>query len=200
MIIRVVAILFLLIFATYEAKKFINKSKDDLSVENIKKLLEFKSGDIILRKENNALSDFFSTLDGASYSHIGVVIDTKDGLKVFHIEVDEDFDGLKISTLKEFVYFANKIAIYRHKEEIDINKLSNILNDLIKKDIKFDYNFDLNNDRFYCTELINDIYLKLFDENLYIELYNFQGKDGISINNIIKNPKLEKSLELDFKF
>ena len=53
MIIRVVAILFLLIFASFEAKKFISKSKNDLSVENIKKEINLESGDIILKNKKN---------------------------------------------------------------------------------------------------------------------------------------------------
>ena len=200
MIIRVVAILFLLIFASFEAKKFISKSKDDLSVENIKKEINLESGDIILKREDNELSNYLATFDSSGYSHIGLIIDTKYGLKVLHIYIDEKNDELQISDLNDFVNFSTKIAVYRYKDEIDVKKLSDIINDLQKSNTKFDYDFYLNNDKLYSTELINYIYFKLFCEDLFTYLSNFYEKDEISINSIIKNPKLEKKFEIDFKF
>ena len=200
MIIRVVAILFLLIFASFEAKKFISKSKEDLSVENIKKKINLESGDIILKREDNELSNYLATFDSSGYSHIGLIIDTKYGLKVVHIDIDEKNDELQISDLNDFVNFSTKIAVYRYKDEIDVKKLSDIINDLQKSNTKFDYDFYLNNDKFYSTELINYIYSKLFGEDLFTYLSSFYEKDEISINSIIKNPKLEKKFEIDFKF
>lgn len=200
MIIRVIAILFLLIFASFEAKKFISKSKNDLSVENIKKEINLESGDIILKKEDNELSNYLATFDSSGYSHIGLIIDTKYGLKVVHIDIDEKNDELQISDLNDFVNFSTKIAVYRYKDEIDVKKLSDIINDLQKSNTKFDYDFYLNNDKFYSTELINYIYSKLFGEDLFTYLSSFYEKDEISINSIIKNPKLEKKFEIDFKF
>ena len=200
MIIRVVAILFLLIFASFEAKKFISKSKEDLSVENIKKEINLESGDIILKREDNELSNYLATFDSSGYSHIGLIIDTKYGLKVVHIDIDEKNDELQISDLNDFVNFSTKIAVYRYKDEIDVKKLSDIINDLQKSNTKFDYDFYLNNDKLYSTELINYIYSKLFGEDLFTYLSSFYEKDEISINSIIKNPKLEKKFEIDFKF
>ncbi|AXK48659.1 hypothetical protein CRU87_05995 [Aliarcobacter trophiarum LMG 25534] len=200
MIFRVVAILFLLVFASFEAKKFISKSKEDLSIENIKKEIELKSGDIIVKRESNEISDFVATFDSSDYSNIGLIIDTKYGFKVVHIELDENSDDLQISDFNDFVNFSTKIAVYRHKDKIDIKKLSDIINDLQKLSTKFDYDFYLSNEKLYSTELINFIYFKLFDENLYTYLSNFYEKDEISINSIIKNPKLEKKFEIDFKF
>ena len=155
MIIRVVAILFLLIFASFEAKKFISKSKEDLSVENIKKEINLESGDIILKREDNELSNYLATFDSSGYSHIGLIIDTKYGLKVVHIDIDEKNDELQISDLNDFINFSTKIAVYRYKDEIDVKKLSDIINDLQKSNTKFDYDFYLNNDKLYSTELIN---------------------------------------------
>lgn len=200
MIIRVVAILFLLIFASFEAKKFISKSKNDLSVENIKKEINLESGDIILKREDNELSNYLATFDSSGYSHIGLIIDTKYGFKVVHIDIDEKNDELQISDLNDFINFSTKIGVYRYKDEIDVKKLSDIINDLQKSNTKFDYDFYLNNDKLYSTELINYIYFKLFGEDLFAYLSSFYEKDEISINSIIKNPKLEKKFEIDFKF
>jgi len=196
--IRLIAIAFLLFFASIEAKKFMEKKEKELSVESLRKQLELKNGDIIVRKEDNALSDFFSSLDGFGYSHIGVVANSKDGFVVFHLEVDEENDEMKVSTIKDFVNFAKKIAVYRYKKEINEDKLAEILVKFLENRPKFDYDFSLENDTFYCTEFVNNIYFKLFSENLYTYLYDFSGKSGISINSIIKNPNLEKRYELEF--
>ncbi|WP_202267321.1 YiiX/YebB-like N1pC/P60 family cysteine hydrolase [Aliarcobacter lanthieri] len=175
-----------------------DKKEKDLTIESLREKLELKNGDIIVRKEDNALSDFFVTLDGAGFSHIGILANSKDGFVVFHLEVDENSDEMKVSKIKDFVNFSKKIAVYRHKDTIDEDKLSQILINFLKNKPKFDFEFSLENDTFYCTEFVNDIYFKLFNKNLYTYMYEFDGKSGISINSIIQNPNLEKRYELEF--
>ncbi|WP_418180829.1 YiiX/YebB-like N1pC/P60 family cysteine hydrolase [Aliarcobacter lanthieri] len=196
--IRLIVIIFILLFASLEVKKFMDKKEKDLTIESLREKLELKNGDIIVRKEDNPLSDFFVTLDGAGFSHIGVLANSKDGFVVFHLEVDENSDEMKVSKIKDFVNFSKKIAVYRHKDTIDEDKLSQILINFLKNKPKFDFEFSLENDTFYCTEFVNDIYFKLFNENLYTYMYEFDGKSGISINSIIQNPNLEKRYELEF--
>ena len=134
MIIRVVAILFLLIFASFEAKKFISKSKDDLSVENIKKEINLESGDIILKREDNELSNYLATFDSSGYSHIGLIIDTKYGLKVLHIDIDEKNDELQISDFNDFVNLKFNYLKILKKCVILMKKLKKLIkiNDLLK--------------------------------------------------------------------
>ncbi|MFV7790180.1 YiiX/YebB-like N1pC/P60 family cysteine hydrolase [Aliarcobacter lanthieri] len=196
--IRLIVIIFILLFASLEVKKFMDKKEKDLTIESLREKLELKNGDIIVRKEDNPLSDFFVTLDGAGFSHIGILANSKDGFVVFHLEVDENSDEMKVSKIKDFVNFSKKIAVYRHKDTIDEDKLSQILINFLKNKPKFDFEFSLENDTFYCTEFVNDIYFKLFNENLYTYMYEFDGKSGISINSIIQNPNLEKRYELEF--
>ncbi|RBQ26843.1 MULTISPECIES: YiiX/YebB-like N1pC/P60 family cysteine hydrolase [Arcobacteraceae] len=196
--IRLIVIIFILLFVSLEVKKFMDKKEKDLTIESLREKLELKNGDIIVRKEDNALSDFFATLDGAGFSHIGILANSKDGFVVFHLEVDENSDEMKVSKIKDFVNFSKKIAVYRHKDTIDEDKLSQILINFLKNKPKFDFEFSLENDTFYCTEFVNDIYFKLFNENLYTYMYEFDGKSGISINSIIQNPNLEKRYELEF--
>ncbi|MDX4040303.1 hypothetical protein, partial [Aliarcobacter skirrowii] len=66
--IRLFVIIFLLLFASYESKKFIEKSQDDLVPEKIKEQIIVKTGDIILKKEDNLFSDFFSIVDNSKFS------------------------------------------------------------------------------------------------------------------------------------
>ncbi|QKF59574.1 YiiX/YebB-like N1pC/P60 family cysteine hydrolase [Aliarcobacter lanthieri] len=196
--IRLIVIIFILLFASVEVKKFMDKKEKDLTIESLRETLELKNGDIIVRREDNPLSDFFATLDGAGFSHIGILANSKDGFVVFHLEVDENSDEMKVSSIKDFVNFSKKIAVYRHKEAIDEDKLSQILINFLKDNPKFDFEFSLENDTFYCTEFVNNIYFKLFNENLYTYMYEFDGKSGISINSLIQNPNLDKRYELEF--
>ena len=98
--------------------------------------------------------------------------------------------------IEKFTKFASKIAVYRYNKEIDSEKIIQILEEYEKNKIEFDIDFELENDKLYCTELINDIYLKLFNENIYSYLYQFYGKQGITINGILKNKNLQEILEI----
>ncbi|PRN00290.1 hypothetical protein CJ668_07180 [Arcobacter cryaerophilus gv. pseudocryaerophilus] len=155
-----------------------------------------KSGDIIFRKERNFLSDMFSNIDKSKYSHIAIALKVGENLKIYHIESNSEKDDLKIDTFEKFIKFASKIAVYRYNKEIDSEKIIQILEEYEKNKIEFDIDFELENDKLYCTELINDIYLKLFNENIYSYLYQFYGKQGITINGILKNKNLQEILEI----
>ncbi len=160
-------------------------------------LHSIKTGDIIFRKESNFLSDMFSNIDKSEYSHIAIVLKVDENLKIYHIESNQEKDDLKIDTFEKFTKFSSKIAVYRYYKEIDVEKIVQILEDYEKNKIEFDLDFDLKNDKLYCTELINDLYLKLFDENIYSYLYQFYGKKGITINSILKNKNLKEILQIE---
>lgn len=195
--IRVFAIVFLLFFAFIETKKFINKKEEELKSENLKAQIELKIGDIIVKQEDNALSNFLSSFEESKFSSIGLIVPTTSGLKVFHIDIEDE--NLKFSSIKDYSNFAVKLAIFEYEEKIDKEKLVEFVKTLQEKDIKFDYDYELENEKLYSTELINKIYFELFGENLYINLGTFLGKDTILISNILKNSKLKKRFELDFK-
>lgn len=196
--IRFFALVFLLFFAYQEVIKFLDKNEQNLNKENIKAQIDLQSGDIIFRRENNMLSDMFSKIDKAAFSHIGIVLNVDGQMQVYHMEADDEVEDLKVQTIVEFTQFSQKIAVYRHKSLIDEKKLSEILEDFKNKKVKFDYLFELNNDTLYCTEFINEIFFKLFNENIYSYLYDFYGREGISINGILNSEKLEKRFEIEF--
>lgn len=196
--IRFIALVVLLYFAYHEVIKFLDKNQENLNKDNIKAKIEIQSGDIIFRKENNMLSDMFSKIDKAPFSHIGIVLNVDGEMQIYHMEADDEKEDLKVQTIVEFTQFSQKIAVYRHKSLIDEKKLSEILEDYKNQKIKFDYMFELNNDTLYCTEFINEIFVKLFDENIYSYLYDFYGREGISINGILNSEKLEKRFEIEF--
>ena len=114
------------------------------------------------------------------------------------MEADEKSDDLKMQSVLEFIKNAKKIAVYRTKNSFEEEDLKKILDEYEKSKIKFDYSFLLDNDTLYCTEFINEIYFKLFNENLYTYLFDFHGLNGITITSILKNTNLEKRYEINF--
>ena len=187
----IVASLFMYLASNLFEKKISKKENQQSFDLNI-----IKSGDIIFRKERNFLSDMFSNIDKSKYSHIAIALKVGENLKIYHIESNSEKDDLKIDTFEKFTKFASKIAVYRYNKEIDSEKIIQILEEYEKNKIEFDIDFELENDKLYCTELINDIYLKLFNENIYSYLYQFYGKEGITINGILKNKNLQEILEI----
>lgn len=150
------------------------------------------SGDIIFRKETNFISDSFSKIDDSIYSHIGIIIKEENKIYVYHIESDEKENDLKKDEISYFLRSIEKFSVYRLKKRVDETKLNFILKQFIDDNIKFDFLFSLSKDKFYCTEFVNEVYLKLLGNDIYVYLFNFNGKEVISINSILKNTDLEK--------
>lgn len=196
--IRALVLIFLLFFASFYAMDFINKSKEQLSLPKIKEQVEIKSGDLVFRKENSIISQMFSKIDESAYSHLAIALNIEDDVKLYHLEATENEDDLKIQSVADFVKDAEKIAVYRFKDEIDELKLKEILDEFTKNKPKFDFDFSLENENLYCTEFINEVFLKLNEKVIYSYLYDFYGKKGISINSILQNPNLEKRYEIEF--
>lgn len=48
--IRLIVIIFILLFASVEVKKFMDKKEKDLTIESLRETLELKNGDIIVRR------------------------------------------------------------------------------------------------------------------------------------------------------
>lgn len=117
--------------------------------------LQLYSGDIILRKELNRISDIFATVNNSRYSHIGTLILINNHFKVIHIEKNDDKDDFKISDIKEFLQFASQYAIYRPKHPTSKEKLYTQTMTLKHQQPNFDINFTGNNsdNKIYCTEL-----------------------------------------------
>lgn len=154
-----------------------------------------KSGDIIFRKENSFISNLFSNIEKSEYSHVAIAINIDGNLKFYHMETNEEKHDLKIDNFENFTKHTSKLGIYRFNKDIDNKKLIDILNEYENNKIEFDMDFDLNNDKLYCTELINEIYFKLFNENIYLYLYEIYGKSGITINSILKNKNFKEIIK-----
>lgn len=153
-----------------------------------------KSGDIIFRKENTFLSDMFSNIDSFDYSHVGVISKENNSFYVYHIERTSSKEkDLKKEEIFKFLIQSEKYSILRSKEKISENKLFKILKDYENmKTLSFDMHFVLNNgfNNLYCSEFINELYLKLIDKNIYLYLYEIMGEKGITLKSIYTNEKM----------
>ncbi|OCL91348.1 hypothetical protein [Arcobacter porcinus] len=198
MIIRLVAILVLLVFSYTESKKFIQKKAVELKRENIREELSLKTGDIIVKKEDNPQSEFLSQIDESKFSDIGVVLKIDSKYYVANYDLKENGEFLEIIPLKKYVYFATNLSVYRYEEKIDDSKLFTYLEDIKNSKIKYDYFWNLDSKNFYNTKFINSIFKNLYDENLYKYIYGFYGLNIISIKSILENENLKKQFELDF--
>lgn len=199
MVIRVLAIVILLIFAYIETQKFIKKKELELSHENLRTELSLKTGDIIVKKEQNPQSLFLSQIDDSNYSDIGVILEINGKFYVANFDLSEDDEFLKITPFKSYVYFASNLALFRYEKDIDKDKLFSYLQKIKDKKTAYDYTWSLNSNEFYGAKFINSLFFELFEENLYSKTFDFYGLDIISIRNILENINLKKQFELDFQ-
>jgi len=151
-----------------------------------------QTGDIILRKEANILSDLFSQIDPCGYSHTGIIVIKHNKPYVLHIEYETSSDNLKLIPLNKFLVNSSNYAILEPKIKIDYLKLKKEISFLQKQKIKFDSDFSLNNKNLYCTELIDYIYYKLIHRHIYSYLYKFKNKRIITVKSILKSSYFKK--------
>ncbi|ACM93150.1 hypothetical protein NAMH_0190 [Nautilia profundicola AmH] len=146
-----------------------------------------KTGDIILRKEKNLLSDMFSQIDPCGYSHAGIIV-IKDKIPyVLNIEYETTGKNLKLIKMKNFLSSTSKYIILSPNFKLDNKKLQNIINSIQKENIKFDIELSLNNKKLYCTELVDYIYYKLIHKHIYAYLYDFRNKKIITVKSLLKS-------------
>jgi len=147
---------------------------------------KFQTGDIILRKEQNTLSNLFSQIDPCGYSHSGIIIIKNKTPYVVHIEYDTRKD-LKITPLKQFLLTASSYRVLKPKFNINRHKLTNLIYSLKNSNIKFDTALSLNNNSFYCTEFVDYVYYRLINKHIYSYLYTFKNKKIITVRSILKS-------------
>ena len=112
-------------------------------VDSIKSIV--KEGDIVFRRGEGVVSRIVLAGDiNGKYSHIGMIINENDTLKVAHSVPGEhnddlDFDRVKIDAIE--IFFSQN-----HASAGAVN-------------VKFDHNYDLNDTcSLYCTEFIQLLY------------------------------------------
>lgn len=141
---------------------------------------EFKlrNGDLIFQESyqgnmTNAIKEVTSSIDEYQFTHVGIVyIDEYD--QIFVIEATHP--KVKKTPLKEYLYPEEKKDCYPLSV---VGRLNEEYQPLIPKAIKeafthigkeYDDGFVLNNDKYYCSELIYDILLEANDGKPVFEL------------------------------
>jgi len=158
---------------------------------------EYKTGDIILRKQSNIISDLFAKIDPCGYSHSGIILKIGTKLYVVHIEYSKGND-FKIVPFKKFIK-NSKYKVIRLKYKIDEKKFLQEIEKIRKLNPSFDFTFSLNNKKYYCTELIDKIYFNAIKKHVYSYLFAFKGKKIITIRSILNNPEFKVVLSKNLK-
>ena len=112
-----------------------------------------KEGDIIFRASYSQQAPYIQAATMSPWSHCGIIIEKEDGLYVL-----EAVKTIRLTPLNDWIKLA-KHGIYKTRR---------ICRKAIKIDYKaylgakYDLQFKFDNGRWYCSELVYDIYLKQF--------------------------------------
>jgi Permuted papain-like amidase enzyme, YaeF/YiiX, C92 family len=127
----------------------------------------FRSGDVVLRRGQSALSYAVLSADSRSrYSHVGLVSVKKGKVWVIHTVPQQDGSrepgGVRIEQVSDFLAPARAVAaaVYRPKDLNAAPLAVRTAHEFARRHLPFDGAFDLATpDRLYCTELIWRAYL-----------------------------------------
>jgi hypothetical protein len=134
-----------------------------------------EDGDIVLRKGSNMVSDLIALAfpGGRGISHCGIVVRYQGGWSVIHSisgSISET-DGIRISTLGEFVENADQGKVVHLKPAISLNRelATGRAFHYLKQKVGFDHKFDLeDSSSLYCSELVRRVYLDAGAPDLFV--------------------------------
>ncbi len=147
-----------------------------------------KEGDLIFQFSKSQQSPYIAMATGSIYTHCGIIV-----FKDNNPYVLEASNVVKLTPLNEWINKGRwqhyKVIPFEYTEPIEYEHY------LGKK---YDSSFKLDNDIYYCSELIYDIYLKQFDIHIAIpkqvKEYNILGMKnllearGIDVNQKVVAP------------
>lgn len=164
---------------------------DSLTVEELNLL---QDGDILLRKGFGSISDFIADFLAEKYpvTHCAFVINTKSKSKqVLHTASNEIANSLYIESLEQYVRQSALGSLVLVRLNCSTQKKQAVLqkaHQLLAKKIPFDMGFDdRDNQALYCIELMRDIFLEVFEEDLLAKRTSKNTIDVLSMDNFF-NP------------
>ncbi len=167
-----------------------------------------QTGDLILRRGRDQVSDFFARLNtrNQTYSHCGLAVQTDSGVFVYHIMATVNHVEGQIIYEPIYCFIDSKInsrwAIIRY--DLDSTKVSHLLakmQDYISRKITFDEQFDLqSDDKMYCSEMLYKALFFASRDTLIMPItIAHSGKKYIAIDNLFEHKNCKTIGEIAYK-
>lgn len=135
-----------------------------LTMADLPNLPQLKTLDLVLRQGRDLDSLFISSVSNNPYSHIGVIISTNP-LQVLHASSTDTQNKVAVSEFEDFLSHAKAIAIKRYE---NLQGGECILAHL-KAQVGKEFKLTNDDERLYCTTLIEDAFKEAFELNLRYE-------------------------------
>ena len=147
--------LIILMFLSHSCNKKCENKVVTASIDT----LSLHDGDLIFREGRSTESQVVTSLDRGSYSHVGIILHTKDGWRVIHAvpnETENELDSVKYESISSFIQpdkcIKAKVIRISSNEKITKGAIKYALQ---KVGMPFDKDFDITDTTtFYCTELV----------------------------------------------
>lgn len=169
LIIYIVIITLLLLAINYFKETILdyienNNKHTYLTIEYKDKNL-LKEGDIILVENNAIVSNILQKVDkDFPYTHTGVIVNYEGRLVVLNIDAKKFFEkgSINLIEIEGFIEEAKDLSIYRLKNNFNLELFRESIDNIIqyRNNYYFDWFASLNNNSYYCVELLRKIFLK----------------------------------------
>lgn len=165
-------------------------------VNNDSAIKGIQTGDLILRRGKDQVSDFFARLNtrNQKYSHCGVAQRTDSGLFVYHIIASvNNLDGRILrEPIQSFIHSKGNTAWAMIRYDFDSIKKAQLVSKIqvyARQKITFDQQFDLqSDDKMYCSEMLYKALVFASKDSLMIPItIASSGKKYIAIDNLFEH-------------
>ena len=108
----------------------------------------FSEGDVIFIESQSSQSPYIKLVQGSKWTHCGIIVNTSSGLQVL-----EASNVVKLTPIDKFISKSKSgYTVVSPKDKLDPIKYTQYLG------IPYDLEFKPNNNKFYCSELVYQIY------------------------------------------
>lgn len=175
---------------------FGNGKKNSIEGDSLtpRELSLLQDGDILLRKGFGSISEFIADFLNEKYpvTHCGLVLNSKeDSIQILHTISNETINNIHIESLQQYAKQSAKGSLVLIRLKCSLEKKEAILQAatlLLKQKIPFDMGFnDQDNQSLYCIELLRNIFLDVFEQDLLPKRTHRNTIDVLSMDNFF-NP------------
>lgn len=168
---------------------------DSLTLAELNLLQE---GDILLRKGFGSISSFIADFLNETYpvTHCAFVINTQNNAKqVLHTASNESANTVYIEPLEQYIQQSVRGSLVLVRLQYSKEKKEQVLQkayQLLAKKIPFDMGFnDQDEQALYCIELMRNVFLDVFEEDLLPKRSKKNAIDVLSMNNFFNTEHFE---------